>query len=103
MRLPPLFQSHSTTCLTCFASAVVLQHKIERLEQVERCFVHIDYMERDVDDHDVEVPLAYKTAEAAQLPPPKGASPKIRPTTGGERQMSPCGSGGASSGATSIA
>jgi cation diffusion facilitator family transporter len=28
-----------------------LQHKIEAFEQVERAFVHIDYMERDYDEH----------------------------------------------------
>ena len=59
---------------------IVLQHKIERLEQVERCFVHVDYQERDVDDHDPLTPLAYKTQDAARLPPPaeRTISPRIR-------------------------
>ena len=39
----PLSESHDV--------GIVLQHKIERLEQVERCFVHVDYQQRDVDDH----------------------------------------------------
>ena len=86
----PLRESHDV--------GIVLQHKIERLEQVERCFVHVDYQERDVDDHDVEVPLAYKTAEAAQLPPPvKGASPRIRASGGGDRHLSPQGQGSTAS------
>jgi len=45
-----------------------LQHKIEALEQVERCFVHIDYQHRDVDDHDPSIPLGYKTIDAQSLP-----------------------------------
>ena len=70
----PLRESHDV--------GIVLQHKIERLEQVERCFVHVDYQERDVDDHDIEVPLAYKTVEARTLPPPTHTSPKARSTGG---------------------
>ena len=31
---------------------IMLQHKIESLPEVERCFVHIDYQQREVDDHD---------------------------------------------------
>ena len=31
---------------------ISLQHRIESLPQVERCFVHIDYQQREVDDHD---------------------------------------------------
>jgi len=71
----PLRESHDV--------GIVLQHKIERLEQVERCFVHVDYQERDVDDHDPMTPLAYKTQQAATLPPPDSKSPKIRSTSGG--------------------
>lgn len=52
-----------------------LQHKIEALDAVERCFVHIDYQLRDVDDHDPSVPLEYKTADAHTLPRP---SPDVR-------------------------
>ncbi|KAJ1619637.1 cation efflux family-domain-containing protein [Pavlovales sp. CCMP2436] len=56
----PLRESHDV--------GIELQHKIESLESVERCFVHIDYQLRDVDDHDPLVPLAYKTAEAHRQP-----------------------------------
>ncbi|CAD7971419.1 unnamed protein product [Amoebophrya sp. A120] len=38
-----------------------LQHHVESLSQVERCFVHIDYAVREVDDHDPGAPLALKT------------------------------------------
>jgi len=48
---------------------IMLQHKIERLEQVDRCFVHVDYQVREIDDHDPNTPLSYKTVEAATLPP----------------------------------
>ena len=75
----PLRESHDV--------GIVLQHKIERLEQVERCFVHVDYQERDVDDHDPLTPLAYKTQEAATLPPrersPHHKSPHAAPSAGG--------------------
>jgi cation diffusion facilitator family transporter len=59
----PLAESHDV--------GIMLQHKIERLEQVDRCFVHIDYMARETDDHDPHTPLAYKVIEAqkGQLPP----------------------------------
>ena len=30
---------------------MTLQHKVEAFEEVERAFVHIDYMERDYDEH----------------------------------------------------
>ena len=40
------------------------QHKLERLEEVERAFVHIDYQIRDVDDHDPYTSVARKTVEA---------------------------------------
>ena len=49
----PLRQSHDC--------GIALQHAIEKLEQVERCFVHVDYMERSADDHDRNVPLQHKT------------------------------------------
>jgi len=41
---------------------ILLQHKIESLEECERCFVHIDYAHRDGDDHDPEVPVHKKIA-----------------------------------------
>lgn len=58
----PLRESHDV--------GIMLQHKIERLEQVDRCFVHVDYQHRDVDDHDPCAPIGYKTLEAASLPKP---------------------------------
>jgi len=48
---------------------IMLQHKVEALPEVERCFVHIDYQQREVDDHDPQVPVEYKTLAAATLPP----------------------------------
>jgi len=40
---------------------VSLQHQVESLPQVERCFVHIDYSKRVVNDHDPSAPLYLKT------------------------------------------
>lgn len=37
-----------------------LQHKIEALEEVERCFVHIDYQNRDTPEHRTERELSSK-------------------------------------------
>merc|ERR1719253_3801 len=48
----PLRESHDV--------GVELQHKIEEMEEVERCFVHIDYQLREHDDHDPGVPLSEK-------------------------------------------
>lgn len=59
---------------------IALQHKVEGLEAVERCFVHTDYQLRDVDDHDPTVPLIYKTAGAPVLPRPEGADVRNRTT-----------------------
>lgn len=39
----PLIQSHDI--------GMDLQYEIEGLEEVERCFVHIDYEKRDYDEH----------------------------------------------------
>ena len=52
----PLRESHDV--------GIMLQNKIERLEEVERAFVHIDYQVRDVDDHDPRTPILRKTAAA---------------------------------------
>lgn len=41
-------------------AGILLQHKIEEMEEVERCFVHIDYQFRMHDDHDPEVPIEEK-------------------------------------------
>ena len=54
----PLRESHDV--------GIMLQHKIERLDEVERAFVHIDYTVRDVDDHDPRTPIVRKTAAAPQ-------------------------------------
>ena len=52
----PLSESHDV--------GVVLQHRLETLEEVERAFVHIDYQVRDADDHDPRTPLERKTVVA---------------------------------------
>jgi len=64
----PLRESHDV--------GILLQHKIERLEEVDRCFVHVDYQFRDLDDHDSKTPIGYKTIDARTLPPisPREAS-----------------------------
>jgi len=56
----PLRESHDV--------GITLQHKIERLEEVERAFVHIDYQVRDVDDHDPRTPILRKTARTGAAP-----------------------------------
>ena len=56
----PLRDSHDV--------GIVLQHKIERLEQVDRCFVHLDYQARVVDDHDHETPVLHKMHSSVTTP-----------------------------------
>jgi len=51
---------------------ILLQHKIENLPQVERCFVHIDYTHRDTDDHDHATPVMRKVHSSHGKP---GLSP----------------------------
>lgn len=51
-------------------AGIKLQHKIETLEDVERCFVHIDYQLREHDDHDPTVDVAEKVY---------GGTPQIAP------------------------
>jgi cation diffusion facilitator family transporter len=63
----PLRESHDV--------GILLQHKIERLEEVDRCFVHVDYQAREVDDHDPMTPIEYKMFASRKLPP-IGASPE---------------------------
>ena len=46
---------------------IILQHKVEKIDCVERCFVHIDYSYRDFDDHDPEIPLTYKVSNSPKL------------------------------------
>lgn len=50
----------STTLRESHDTGITLQHKIETLDEVERCFVHIDYQLRVHDDHDPEVPIEKK-------------------------------------------
>jgi len=51
-RLTPLEISHDV--------GMRLQDQIERMDECERCFVHVDYQHRDKDDHDVTVPIHEK-------------------------------------------
>lgn len=54
-------------------AGIKLQHQVESLAQVERCFVHIDYHSRgEVDDHDPAVPLYLKTYNAVLGSPTGG-------------------------------
>eukprot|EP00878_Enallax_costatus_P006730 GHUV01007055.1.p1 GENE.GHUV01007055.1~~GHUV01007055.1.p1 ORF type:complete len:291 (+),score=72.27 GHUV01007055.1:111-875(+) len=46
------------TVQTSHDISLELQHKVERLEEVERAFVHVDYMRRDGLEHKVERELA---------------------------------------------
>eukprot|EP00931_Biecheleriopsis_adriatica_P064640 TRINITY_DN39391_c0_g1_i2.p1 TRINITY_DN39391_c0_g1~~TRINITY_DN39391_c0_g1_i2.p1 ORF type:complete len:241 (-),score=33.46 TRINITY_DN39391_c0_g1_i2:131-853(-) len=55
----PLEKSHDV--------GILLQHKIESLDDCERCFVHIDYQHREVDDHDPKVPVQKKVSDAQLL------------------------------------
>ena len=41
--------------------ALALQHKIEELQEVERAFVHVDYLPRDAPEHKVERQLLLST------------------------------------------
>merc|ERR1719265_490601 len=59
-----------TTLRKSHDAGIILQHKVELLEEVERCFVHIDYQYREHDDHDPGVPLQYKLYNA---PKPKNS------------------------------
>jgi len=52
-KMTPLQVSHDV--------GVSLQDSIERLDECERCFVHIDYKHREHDLHDTNVPLEAKT------------------------------------------
>eukprot|EP00930_Biecheleria_cincta_P058213 TRINITY_DN4406_c0_g1_i1.p1 TRINITY_DN4406_c0_g1~~TRINITY_DN4406_c0_g1_i1.p1 ORF type:complete len:444 (+),score=91.48 TRINITY_DN4406_c0_g1_i1:156-1334(+) len=50
----------ATTLRDSHDCGITLQHKIEMLEECERCFVHIDYQMREHDDHDPDVPIERK-------------------------------------------
>jgi cation diffusion facilitator family transporter len=49
-----------TTLRESHDAGITLQHQVESMEDVERCFVHIDYQLRVHDDHDTEVPIEEK-------------------------------------------
>lgn len=51
-RSTPLEVSHDV--------GLLLQHRVEQLDECERCFVHIDYERRAEDDHDKTVPVQRK-------------------------------------------
>jgi cation diffusion facilitator family transporter len=51
-RRTPLQESHDV--------GMLLQDRIERLDDCERCFVHVDYEFRQDDDHDKSVPITKK-------------------------------------------
>lgn len=55
-----MVMAESTTLRESHDAGIMLQHKIETLEEVERCFVHIDYQLRVHDDHDPDVPIEEK-------------------------------------------
>eukprot|EP00461_Guttulinopsis_vulgaris_P003807 UN03808 len=40
--------------------AVSLQNSVEQLDEVERVFVHVDYLKRDIDEHDIHAIAALK-------------------------------------------
>jgi len=61
----------ATTLRKSHDAGITLQHKIEMLEDVERCFVHIDYQLRLCDDHDPEVPLEEKLYGGPVRPSPR--------------------------------
>lgn len=57
---------HDTLLSESHDVAVRLQHKIERLDAVERCFVHVDYTRRAVDEHDPAASLSEMTIRHAR-------------------------------------
>merc|ERR1712014_329828 len=63
----------TTTLRESHDAGISLQHKIEQLEDVERCFVHIDYQLRECDDHDPEVPLEAKLYGGPRPGSPRGS------------------------------
>merc|ERR1719375_1351797 len=65
----------ATTLRESHDAGIRLQHKIELLEETERCFVHIDYHFRDEDDHDKHVPLEKKVYGGSLADAPRTALP----------------------------
>jgi divalent metal cation (Fe/Co/Zn/Cd) transporter len=47
--------------------ALALQHKVEMLDEVERCFVHVDYQTRDGLEHKIERTLTESLKAAAEV------------------------------------
>ncbi|CAK9055701.1 unnamed protein product [Durusdinium trenchii] len=92
----PLLQS--TTLRDSHDCGILLQHKIEMLEEVERCFVHIDYQMRLHDDHDPEVPIDAKLygGPCRSSPRAEGAKLAFQRTRGaraeewGDEELTPC-------------
>mmetsp|Transcript_9286 Transcript_9286/g.32037 ORF Transcript_9286/g.32037 Transcript_9286/m.32037 type:complete len:81 (+) Transcript_9286:89-331(+) len=44
----------STPLKTSHDVGMELQREVEARDDVERCFVHVDYLERDYDEHDAD-------------------------------------------------
>lgn len=88
----------STTLRDSHDCGILLQHKIEMLEEVERCFVHIDYQMRLHDDHDPEVPIDAKLygGPCRSSPRAEGAKLAFQRTRGaraeewGDEELTPC-------------
>lgn len=55
-----MVMSQSTSLRESHDAGITLQHEIETFDEVERCFVHIDYQLRLHDDHDTDVPIDEK-------------------------------------------
>lgn len=49
--------------------AVMLQQHVESLEEVERVFVHVDYLKRDIDEHDRRAVAEMRLAELRNTTP----------------------------------
>merc|ERR1712194_397721 len=57
---------------------VTLQDQVERLDECERCFVHIDYKIRDVELHDTNVPVIDKIRTAPIRSRARSSSLRLR-------------------------
>mmetsp|Transcript_83218 Transcript_83218/g.165202 ORF Transcript_83218/g.165202 Transcript_83218/m.165202 type:complete len:407 (-) Transcript_83218:65-1285(-) len=82
----------STTLRESHDAGIALQHKVEMLEEVERCFVHIDYQLRLCDDHDPNVPIEEKLYGATRRGTPR-ASDSSKPRFLQDDLEAPEGSG----------
>lgn len=85
---------HDTVLSESHDVAVRLQHKIEALDAVERCFVHVDYQPRTVDEHDPTASLRDKTGRPAaqQLTPqPPVQTGDLSELNDAERTFGPSG------------